>query len=90
MKEQATIPKTHPRRGEQGLRKASASLSDGRKLEVEGGATREEAITSATREWIIPALVRRFLAEQSSDRGAVGGREASSSNHPEGAKGRSG
>jgi hypothetical protein len=79
MKEQATMPTVPPRRREQGRRKAPAVVRDGRQVEVEREATRKEAIASATREWIIPALVRRFLAERTSDRGAVGGREEKSS-----------
>jgi hypothetical protein len=79
MKEQATMPKIPPRRGEQGRRKPPAVVPDGRKLEVEREATRKDAIASATREWIIPALVRRFLAERSRAEAAVGGREAKSS-----------
>jgi hypothetical protein len=74
MTEQPTMPKFPLGRGEQRPRKAPATVLDGRKLEVEREAIRREAIASATREWIIPALVRRFLAERSSDRGAVGGR----------------
>jgi len=68
------MPKFPRGRGEQRPRKAPAATPDGGKLDVERDAIRREAIASATREWIVPALVRRFLAERSSDRGGVGGR----------------
>jgi hypothetical protein len=71
MTDQPTMPKFPLGRGEQGPRKAPVTVPDDRKLEVEREAIRREAIASATREWIIPALVRRFLAERSSDREAV-------------------
>jgi hypothetical protein len=67
MTEQPTMPKFPLGRGEQRTRKAPATVPCDRKLEVERETIRKEAIASATREWIIPALVRRFLAERSSD-----------------------
>jgi hypothetical protein len=66
------IPKAAPSQSGRGRSKTLEVILNGREPDVE--AARREAIASATREWIIPALVRRFLAERPSDRGAVGGR----------------
>jgi hypothetical protein len=74
MTEQPIMPKFPVGGGERRPRKPPATSPDGGKLEAEREAIRREAVASATREWIVPALVRRFLAERSSDQGAAGGR----------------
>ena len=58
------MPKAYPTPREQERHKACAPVPASRESQEERDATRKEAIASAIREWIIPTLVRRFLAER--------------------------
>ena len=63
MKKQFNVVNMTPSDALQQRNKTSLVVMKKMELDAEGEVARREAITCATREWLIPPLVRRFLAE---------------------------
>jgi hypothetical protein len=63
MKKQVKVTTMTPSGTIQQRSKTSVAVPNGKNLDGEGETARRETIACATREWIIPALVRRFLAD---------------------------